>query len=126
MEFLENLGVSKLWNLLSNAARYSLLKAKLAAHNRKIAWEDERPRRKPKQPGRNGATMAVAATTTLGVQHDQVMAASGRRGSVASRTLCFARCLDPRVLPSCIHIGPLGPVLLTLLTWLGLNFMLFS
>ena len=125
MEFLENLGVSKLWNLLSNAARYSLLKAKLAAHNWKIVWEDKRPWRKLKQLRRNGATMAVSATMARGVHYGQAVVASGRCGSVASRTLRFALCLVPRVFSWIIHIEPFGFVVLTLLTWLGLKFALF-
>jgi len=47
-------------------------------------------------------------------------------GFGASRTLCFGVCLELRVLPWIIHLGPIGLVLLALLTLLGLIFMLFS
>jgi len=67
----------------------SLFKGKIAAQNRKIAWENERPRRKPKQPGRNVATTAVAATMAHGVHHGQAVVGSGRARSPASQTLRF-------------------------------------
>jgi len=41
----------------------------------------------------------VAAGMSCGVHHGQAVVAFGRCGSAASRTLRFALCLEPQLLP---------------------------
>jgi len=68
----------------------------------------------------------MAATMARGEHHRLVVVSSGQSVLATSRMLRFVLFLVCGFLPWIVRLGPVGLILLTLLTWLGLNFILFS
>jgi len=70
--------------------------------------------------------LAMADTTARGVHHSQAVVASGHVGLPLPERCVFGCRFALWVLPWIIRLGPIGLVLLALLTWFGLNFSIFS
>ena len=102
VEFCERCVNDKWWNSPQNAARYILFKGKITARNqKKIAWENEEPRRSQNTRAKTGCHGRAC-------HHGQPVVLNGLGALDFSIPYILCVALH-RVLPWIIHLRPIGP-----------------